>query len=140
MPGYGALHLADTALANVQLFWGRYPVVQTAVLTRDSACRRVFGGVAGSVGGVSAAPAPAAAAAADADPGEPALGCRPVSARPGRPSHEPTVIPMPAVRMNASASRSTGTFRSPRPRGGRRPISQSRGPPRSPGPLGSAAT
>jgi len=56
IPGYGLLHRADTALANVQLFWGRYPVVQTVALTSARACFRVFDGVAGSVGGARAAP------------------------------------------------------------------------------------
>ena len=64
IPGYGPLHFADTALTNVQLFGGRYPVVQTVAFTSASACLRVFGAVAGSVGGVSAAPSAAVRAAA----------------------------------------------------------------------------
>ena len=130
IPGYGSLHLADTALANVQLFGGRNPVVQTVAFTRASACLRVFGGVAGSVGGVSDAPVAGVrtAAAAEADPasaaGEPAPGRWPEAALPGKPSHEPSVIPMPAVSANASASRRTGSLRSLRSRAGRLPAAR----------------
>ena len=115
IPGYGLAHLADTALTNVQLFGGRYPIVQTVTFSTASAWLSVLAGVAGSVGGVSAVPIAGVRTAADpAVADEPAPGCWPESARPGKPSHEPSVIPMPAVSTNASASSSTGTRRSPR--------------------------
>src|SRR5580692_4000811 len=119
MPGYGSLHRADTALRNVQLFGGRYPVVQTVAFTRARACLRVFCGVAGSDGGVSAAFVVGVLAVAATVVDELAPGWCPESAAPGSPSHAPSVSPTATVATNATASSNRGSLPAPRFRRGR---------------------
>src|ERR1700676_404142 len=103
MPGCGLLHFAYAALRNVQLFGGRYPVVQTVTFTAARACLRVFVGIEGSAGGVSAAPADdtlADALAPGCRPEPRAEGPRAADPRAEDPVHAPIVMPTPTASTN----------------------------------------